>query len=322
MKIDVLEQSHLEEACELFSASYRRQREFVPILDEATGTPGTVLSKLRDCLKKNPGVAAFDGGKLVGFMAGFYIDEFLSPNRGAYCSEWAHASADENAFEIYRVMYKEIGQRWVQDGGLTHAINCMEHACEAQKALIWSGFGGICFDAMRPVERIGMEPPEGIRISLIRKKDIPAWLPMVEASARHLAESPSFIPHLESETSENLLHFLGQPGNLAWMAWKDDETIGYMQVTPVGSGAAWVVNGERKFAINGAYIRPEFRGNGIARSLLSAIMDWGVEQGCVRCSVDFEATNLEACHFWLKHFKPVCRSFVRRLDARILTSFK
>jgi hypothetical protein len=51
-------------------------------------------------------------------------------------------------------------------------------------------------------------------------------------------------------------------------------------------------------------------------------MDWAVEEGFVRCSVDFEATNLEACQFWLKHFQPACRSMIRRLDERILQTCK
>ena len=83
-----------------------------------------------------------------------------------------------------------------------------------------------------------------------------------------------------------------------------------------------MVNGERKFAINGAFVYPGHRGRGMAGALLSAIMDWGVAEGFERCSVDFEATNLEACHFWLKHFRPACRSFVRRLDERIINSIK
>jgi hypothetical protein len=51
--------------------------------------------------------------------------------------------------------------------------------------------------------------------------------------------------------------------------------------------------------------------------LLATVMDWAAAEGLVRCSVDFEATNLEACNFWLKYFQPVCKSMIRRLDERI-----
>jgi GNAT superfamily N-acetyltransferase len=72
--------------------------------------------------------------------------------------------------------------------------------------------------------------------------------------------------------------------------------------------------------VNGAYVKPEYREMGIAKSLLSAIMEWALREGFVRCSVEFEATNVEACRFWLKYFEPVCRSMVRRLDERILNT--
>jgi len=318
MKITELRQQHLGEASELFAASYRTEREIVPILDENFGTTAAVLPKLRSCLEKNRGVAVLENSKLIGFMTGFYIDRFLGPHRGAYCPEWAHGSTDENAFEIYRLMYRDLGQRWAEDGCLTHAINFMNHAAEAQNAFAWNGFGGICFDAVRPVEPIAVELPAGLRISRMREEDIPVWLPMVDAQARHLTGSPSFMPYLEPKKAEDLRAILDEPGNFAWMAWQGDDAVGYMKVAPSEHGAAWMVNGERKFAVNGAYVRPEHRSRGIAGMLLSAVMDWGAEEGFSRCSVDFEATNSEACGFWLKHFQPVCRSMVRRLDERIL----
>ncbi len=320
MIFKALEQAHLRDAAELFAAAYRRQREEVPILDASFCNAETVLPKLEPFLEKGQGIAVFSNDKMAGFMLGVQIDNFLSPNRGVYIPEWAHASIDENTFDIYRIMYREMGRQWVADGCLTHAINFLECAKDAQESFVWSGFGGICFDAVRPVEKMGAEMPKGVHISPMEEKDVPEWLPMVEASSRHLAASPSFIPHLDSANPDDLRKMLKQPGNAAWMARLNGEPVGYMKVTPVGDGAAWVVNGERKFAVNGAYVMPEFRGKGIARSLLSAIMDWGAVNGFERCSVDFEATNPEACHFWLKHLKPVCRSFVRRLDSRILKS--
>jgi GNAT superfamily N-acetyltransferase len=318
MKVEELKQSHLGDAANLFEASFRRERADTQILDETFGTAARVLPKFMSCIQANPGVAVSDNGKLIGYMVGFQMDNFLGLHRGVYVPEWGHGSAEKNAFEIYRLMYTALGQRWVENGCLTHAINIMNHARDTQEAFVWNGFGGICFDAIRPVERIVVDRPGTVQITLADADNLDALLPMEAASARHLAGSPSFIPQLEPETPEALAASFKEQGNHAWIAWSGDEALGYMRVTPTGNGAAWMVNGQSKFAINGAYVVPEHRGTGIARLLLSTIMDWGLEHGFVRCSVDFEATNPEACKFWLKHFKPVCRSFVRRLDDRIL----
>ncbi|MDD4307626.1 MAG: GNAT family N-acetyltransferase [Thermoplasmata archaeon] len=318
MRAEPLTQSHLVEAGELFAASYRGQRELVPILDPEHGTAKNAQLKLEKLLEKNPGVAVFDKDRMVGYMAGMYLDRFLSQHRGAYSPEWAHGSTDENAFEIYRLLYSEIARRWVADGCLTHAINFMDRASEAQNAFSWNGFGGICVDAMRPVGPIPLSPVEGLQVLPMQEDDIPDWLPMLEAQNLHLAGSPSFMPCLETDSIDDLCDMLKQPGAGAWMAWLDDEPVGYMKVAPAANGAAWSVNGERKFAVNGAYVLPQHRGKGLATAILACIMEWGASEGYVRCSVDFEATNPEACHLWLKHFQPVCRSMVRRLDERIL----
>lgn len=318
MLVTDLKQCHLREACELFAAAYHRQREVVPILDEGNGSAERVLPKLEWCLETHPGVAVLRDGKVIAYMTGFYISELLGVHKGALSPEWAHASTSEEPFEVYRLMYQALGQKWVRDGCLTHAINFMNHALGAQEASCWNGFGSVCVDAIRAVEPMNVRVPGGLKIAAMREEHISVWLPLVDGHNRHLAKSPAFKPYLEPESPAELGDMLRQPGNLAWMAWYGNEAVGYMKVAPIEDGAAWIVNGEKKFAVNGAYVKPEHRGKGIAKSLLSAIMDWALNEGFVRCSVDFEATNFEACRFWLGHFQPVCRSMVRRLDERIL----
>lgn len=318
MEIVDLKESLLEEACELYSASYRHQRELVPILDESNGNQERIHSMLKKFLEDHPGVAAMENGRLMGYMAGRYYNGLLGVHKGAFVPEWAHASVKENPFEIYRRMYQAIGQRWVEQGCLTHAIQFLSYTDKAQEAFCWNGFGRVCIDAIRPVEAINVEMPQGISSALIQEKDIPAWLTLVDGHNRHLAKSPAFKPYLESEMERELADVIKRPGNGTWIAWKDGEAIGYMSIAPKVDGAAWIVNGERKIAISGAFVKPEFRGKGISKALLSTIMEWAAGEGFVRCSVDFEATNLEACRFWLKHFQPACRSMARRLDERIL----
>ena len=320
MRVADLKQCHLDEACELFAATYRCQREAVPILDESNGSAERVLPMLEWCVATHPGTAVFENGRMIAYMTGFYIDEFLGVHRGVLCPEWAHASTNEESFDTHRLMYKALGQKWVEDGCLTHAIYFLNYAREAQDAFVWNGFGSICVDAVRAVEPVDVRAPEGVRITAIREEDIPVWVSLVDGHDRHVAKSPAFKPYLEPESSAGLGDVLRQPGNHAWLAWHGNEAVGYMKVAPVEDGTAWIVNGERKFAVNGAYVKPEYREMGIAKSLLSAIMEWALREGLVRCSVEFEATNVEACRFWLKYFEPVCRSMVRRLDERILNT--
>ncbi len=317
-----LQKAHLEEACELFAASYRCQRERVPVLDEDNGSTERILPMLQWCLENHSGVAVFEKNKMMAYMTGLYIDGLLGVHKGVLSPEWAHASSNEKAFEVYRLMYQAIGQKWVDDGCLTHAIVFMSYAVEAQEAFCWNGFGGVCIDAIREVKPIEVKSPKEVRVTLMEDKDIKELLPLVDGHNRHLAKSPAFKPYIEPESTVGLGDMLREPGNLVWMAWDSNEAVGYMKVAPIEDGAAWIVNGKGKFAVNGAYVKPEYRGKGIGKLLLSTIMEWATKEGFKRCSVDFEATNIEACRFWLRHFRPVCRSMVRRLDETILNTIR
>lgn len=320
MQVRNLQPCDMEEACSLFSAAYRRQCEAVPILDECNGSADKVLKHLKPCSETHPGVVVFNDGKMLGFMTGFFINGLLGTHKGVLSPEWAHASVPENAFEIYRLMYQEIGQQWVEQQCLTHAVIFLNHAHEVRDAFCWNGFGNACMDAIRPIEPISVKLSEVFSVKLLQKNDIPALWDLTDKLNRHLSGSPAFLPYLEPESEEELTTMLDEPGNHVWIARKGHEPVGFMKIAPCSDGAAWIVNGGRKFAVNGAYVKTEYRHYGIARLLLSSIMQWGLENGFERCSVDFEATNPAACRFWLKHFQPVCCSMVRRLDERILNT--
>ena len=72
-----------------------------------------------------------------------------------------------------------------------------------------------------------------------------------------------------------------------------------------------VVQDERTIAITGAYIRPAYRGRGLAPAILDAALRDYAGRGFERCSVDFESFNPEAAGFWLRYFKAVSYSVVR-----------
>jgi GNAT superfamily N-acetyltransferase len=55
----------------------------------------------------------------------------------------------------------------------------------------------------------------------------------------------------------------------------------------------------------------------VATALLDRALTWAREAGYVRCAVDFEAMNVVAARFWLRHFRPVCHTLARHLDERI-----
>jgi GNAT superfamily N-acetyltransferase len=83
-----------------------------------------------------------------------------------------------------------------------------------------------------------------------------------------------------------------------------------------GSGCD-IVQDSGTIGINFAYTNREMQGLGIASQLLKEFMKWGTGNNMKRCSVDFESQNKEGSKFWLRYFKPICYSVIRKIDDRI-----
>jgi len=80
-----------------------------------------------------------------------------------------------------------------------------------------------------------------------------------------------------------------------------------------------LLNVKGSLGIDFAYTDPAAREKGIATRLLDELIGWGAAQGMSRCVVDFEAANLIAKAFWLRHFRPICHSVIRRVDEQCST---
>jgi hypothetical protein len=89
MIINQLAGAHVEEAVHLFSTLYHRQRQETPILDRQNGQSEKIMEMLTGCLKRHPGVAAWENGKMLGYMTGFFLDELLGPSKGVLSTEGA-----------------------------------------------------------------------------------------------------------------------------------------------------------------------------------------------------------------------------------------
>lgn len=318
MKIINLTPDYLEECVALFLAGFQRQAAGSPALDTRRADAEVLTAMLEKVVDRHGGIAVTDNARLVGYMAGILMDDLSGSPKRVYCPEWAHAAQPDNAFDTYRTLYQAIGQRWADAGCTTHTINLLHVDTAVRESMCWSGFGYLCIDAVRLVELVGVVVPSGLHVIPVESSDVAEWLPMLQGLNSHLAASPVFKPDTHAETAEELAAWLAAPDNHAWMALMGTRPVGFMKCAPREEGAAWLVDSDQSFAVNGAFVNPAERAGGVARTLLSTIMSWAQETGRPRCSVNFEATNPEACRFWLRHFQPVCVSMVRRLDGRVI----
>ncbi len=307
-------QDHLEDAAALACARYRALRQEVPQLPPRYEEVGAILPLLQPICEQGPGVAAFSGGRLAGYLAAWLIPEFRGKPT-VFSPEWANGAELDDSRRLYAEMYAHLAAQWVGQGFYSHVIALLANDREGIDGWHWLGFGLVAADGVR-----GLQPPSGpLRGPEIRRatvQDIDLVTPLARALDRHLAAAPTFLLREEEETRERLERWLRDPANALWLACEGAEAVAYMRQGPASTDACTIIRDEGTTSIVGAYTEPQARGRGVATALLARALEWGRDQGYQRCAVDFEPMNILAARFWPAHFRLVSLALHRQVDER------
>jgi GNAT superfamily N-acetyltransferase len=311
MEITPFRSEHSSDAAALFVQNYKALRRSVPVLPDLMEDRDRVAQRLDRLMDSCPGVAALEGGKLVGYMGWFLVDQFRETERkGAYCPEWAHGAADGAKPAIYRALYRAASAQWAAAGCQVHGISLLAHDREAEKTWFWNGFGLTVVDAIRSLAPLEGISPAGFTVRKATLDDVDLLAILDSEHWRHYAQPPVFMVPQQPSDAAGFADLLSRSKNSVWLAMQD-EPMGFMRFEGRSDGAADVVSAATTVAITGAYIRPAYRGRRAAAALLDAALRDYAGQGAERCAVDFESFNPEAAVFWMKYFEPVCLSVLR-----------
>ena len=307
-------ENHLEDAAALVTARYKALRERVPLLRPRYEEVGTILHMLRDLTGEGSGVVAIRADRLVGFLSGFVIPEFLG-KRSIYSPEWANGAELTESRRIYEQMYAHISARWVADGCFTHAISLLAHDREGIECWQWLGFGLAAVDGVREPEMLDGIPAkvQTRQASVVNAREVGE---LVAGLQRHMAAAPTFWIH-EMEDSGN---WLAKPGHVAWLAYEGGEAVGCMGLEVGHTDGCEILQDEETISVENAYTVQGLRGKGIGTALLNRALEWAKAEGFARVAVDFESMNILATRFWMKWFEPVCFSLIRSIDERVAPS--
>lgn len=311
LKIQPFNLNHLAEAAKLVCQRYTQLCQENPTLPQPYQQEQVMLEILTKLNKDAQGVSALEGNRLVGFMLGVQINEFMG-RRAAYSPDYANAAQGERASDIYETMYTECAKEWVSAGCCTHAISVLVNNHPALQALHWQGFGLINVDAVRDLQPL----PQGAEGVLVRQAT-PSDSDTIQAFNHALEHHESAAPIYWLHELENYSAKLDQPGYSAWLAYAGKQAVGSLVLLPGDETECLFMRDPQTTYLYSAFIAEPVRGKGIASALLNHAFDWARQAGYARCAVDFESTNTSAHRFWMKHYKPVSYSFVRVLDGRI-----
>lgn len=322
MKVVPFTGKYIEDAAKIVLEAYKVERNSVEILPWHEDYLQIMMQDMSSLPGSEAGVAGFaalEGGKLLGFIAGGYpVERFFSSHKGVYVPLTCHGAAGQHRRLVYQRLYEAVSGAWVREGRLTHCLSMFAHDAEAVDAWYWLGFGLRCVDAIRPLTDVEDANREsGLKIRKAGPEDAETLYPLHLEHCGYYRNAPLFMPSVDVEDGlEELRKWLMGKDQHLWVAYADDTPVSYMRIHR--GGESFVSDDPLMYNINAAYTTNATRGTGAGAQLLSAIVEWVREQGCVRLGVDYESFNIYGSRFWLRHFTPFMFSPVRSIDDRVI----
>ena len=306
MIIRLLEEKDLDDARLLAYQNYLEECEHTKCLPKVDNTPG-----LSFFVKKGLGVVAYDGDKLLGFLASFpaWDNAFDSNARGTFIPLHAHGAVKENRDKIYKRMYQYLADILVSKGVLYHGICFYAHDNIGKMALFQYGFGMRCCDAMKELSNNEITYIDGITYSELSKENVSDVRELRKALFSHLHKSPCFMSATTTDFNNWIIKAEARDTRL-FVATDNDEVVAFFEVTDEGEN---FIGGSNLRHFCGAYCKETYRGK-IAYGLLSYIENTLYNEGIKYLGVDFESFNPTAYGFWSKYFEIYTNSLTRRID--------
>jgi GNAT superfamily N-acetyltransferase len=308
LRVGPFDHAHIEAAARIAADRIARMCALVPIVPAMK--PTTITPLLERIIEAGPAVVALDGERIVGHLAAW-----VGSGHGrhwAFSPEWANATVGPEPRRALEAMYADVAAAWVAAGIRTHIVAVPVGDESTSEALGWLGFGIGTADAVRDLSPIAAAKT-GIACRRASPDDVSTIAALERGLRDHLRRAPVFFTLAPERTVADHLARLLEPGVATFLAEDDGRAVAYLRIGPAAHDAATVIGDAGTASISGAFTIPDRRGTGIATELLAAAIDWANMAGYERCAVDFESMNVEARRFWMRWFRPVVLSMVRRV---------
>jgi ribosomal protein S18 acetylase RimI-like enzyme len=321
IKIKLFKKEHVEEASKIFIKNYKKLRKKYRALPIRYEKMDMIISLLSKLIKKNPAAIAFSNNKIVGYLTGYTrIPKFKGNAFGVYIPEWAHSSMESNEKQIvYYTLYRFLADKWIGLGCRTHCISIFANDGILSKLLNNLCFGMLVIDGVKSLRTIKTEKAKGLVIRQITEKDLPEIQEIDRHFIDHLNASPVFLYRPAKKWNiENLKNEFMNDNVKTVVAVSGGKIIACARGKLNGGEGSHILRGNGTLGVDYAYTYPDKRKKGVATALLNELIKWGASNKMAYCTVDFESQNKEAVDFWLRYFRPVCFSLIRKVDERIV----
>jgi GNAT superfamily N-acetyltransferase len=321
---------HLDTAAALLAERHRRDRRREPLLPATFEDPGACRDQIAHAFDTAGwyGVVAQAGGESVGFAtmtpqhipATHFLASFFPP-RGASLGYAAHAAEDGMEYDVYRAMFADLADHFVDLGIFDFGLNIPAGDLETREAFASLGFGRTMTCAIRDVGPTERAAASGIELHQASAEDAEVIFKLNEELTLHHARSPIFNPYIrESDPSSHDFqrNLLNDPAaNAHWVAYENGRPVGMNTFMQPFFLSPLTVPDKTIYLFQGI-VTQDARAGGVGTAILAKGVEWAREQGYEHVALHFASANLPGAKFWQSSgFRPIEHGMRRRVDERV-----
>lgn len=316
IKITSIEEKYLDQLVEIVIDSYKSERKAIPYLPLEENYEAEIKRYLKDLINNGTGVVAIENNEIIGFLAGYKIEEFWGKCKGIYSPDFGHGVKNKNKKRIYQLLYENAAKKWVEEDYTHHAFTIYAHQKNIIDTFFWLGFGLRCIDAIRKVKFLKNINSE-VRVKKITGNKISKLAEIQGELHNYFKNSPIFMPVGKQNPELYLSKWIKNKNRHIWAAYYNDKIVGFIKIEPEGERI--ITKSKKMMNITGAYVKNNYRKLKIGVTLLNEVQEWLFTNNYSLCGVDYESFNISGSNFWNNFFTPYTYSLVRRIDERVLS---
>lgn len=123
IKVENFKDIDIKAATEIILDSYEKEKRDLPYLPEARDYRELLSTKLKHLASEGKGIIALEDDELIGFLAGYKVDDLYGNCKGIYTPVYGHGNARKGKSRIYQELYRNAAENWVEEGFISHAVS-------------------------------------------------------------------------------------------------------------------------------------------------------------------------------------------------------